>query len=97
MKKTILIACMTASILIAGSAQATVQEDVSLCRAAFVEKTGKSIDDFRLKFESKKGNRVRTLEISAIPKGKMSGNKFRFSCVINRDHVTDIVIDTKDT
>ena len=97
MKKIILVACGAVAAMVAGTAQATVQEDVSLCRTAFADKTGKSLDGYRLRFEKTKGRRVRTLDLIAIPNNKSSGNKFRFTCVINRGEVSDIAFNTKDS
>ena len=96
MKIPILIACTVTAFLVSGTALASIQEDVALCRAAFSEKTSKSIDNYKLKFENERGLSVRTLQITAIP-NSFSGEKFRFSCTIDQNQVSNISFNTKET
>lgn len=92
--KPILFAAAAASYMIAAPANATTQNDVQLCRAAYAAQSKIDLSTYRLRFERKEGvteKRARTLFLKAISTDKTdkAGKKssFRITCHLNKNTV----------
>jgi len=73
------------TLCISSPAFASTQDDVQSCRVAISSQSNIDMSAYRLRFESRKGIRVRTLHLKATP--KKSGKSFRFSCHMKRANV----------
>lgn len=85
--RTMTIALVTGAALFAAPVQAaTSQDDIAACRVAMSEQGFADISNYRLRFETAKGNsRNRTIRLKAIPIGK--GQAFRFTCSLKKNVV----------
>ncbi|MCI5048117.1 MAG: hypothetical protein MRY59_11490 [Aquisalinus sp.] len=82
------IALSSITILSAAPAFAGTQDDVRTCRAALAEDGRLNMDNYRLDFEGKKGNRVRTLTLEAISSD--DAPNYEVKCTIERSAVTKL-------
>ncbi|MCI5045147.1 MAG: hypothetical protein MRY72_10655 [Aquisalinus sp.] len=82
------IAISSIAVLSTAPAFAGTQEDVSTCRAALAEDGRLNMDNYRLGFEGKKGNRVRTLTLEAVSSN--NSPNYKVKCTIERSSVTNL-------
>ena len=68
----------------------STQEDIQMCRDAMAAQGKLNMDEYRLSFESKRGNSTRTLSLEAIPNA--GGEKFEVTCTISKSAVTEVTV-----
>jgi len=78
-------------MILSGPAMAGTQSDIQACRAAITQAGTYDLSDHRLRYMSKKGNRLRTLTLKAIP--AKGGESFIIKCQLNRKNLVVVIND----
>ena len=89
MKGVFPTALLIAGLALTPAAFAGTQDNISSCRAALTEQGQLNMDDYRLRFQSKKGSSKVTLNLLAIPTSA-DAEKVKVTCVVKRGKVLSV-------